>query len=113
MRNPGSAPDDCYDNVLHVNVYLLSCLPLANEVWGKVIFSVAYVKVSVHRGVPGPGGVSEGCRGVLVPGGVPDPRGAWSRGCVETLRWLLLWAVHILLECILVHNCYDMPSHKK
>ena len=41
-------------------------LPPTNEVWGKVIFSEACVKNSVHRGgclvlgegVPGPGGVS-------------------------------------------------------
>ena len=31
-------------------------LPPANEVWGKIIFSQACVKNSVHRGVPGPGG---------------------------------------------------------
>ena len=50
-------------------LFALYLLP-ANEVWGKVIFSVACVKNSVHRG-----------GGCLVPGGVPGPgRGAWSRG---------------------------------
>ena len=47
----------------------------------------------------------------LSTGGVPSPRGvAWSRGvcsCGGTwwrpTRRLLLWAVRILLECILVH----------
>ena len=64
-------------------------LPPANEVWGKVIFSQACVKNSVHRGdawsrgVPGPGDVC------LVPGG-----GGGGR--------LLVRAVRILLECILV-----------
>ena len=31
--------------------YLLAYLPPTNEVWGKVIFSVACIKNSVHRGV--------------------------------------------------------------
>ena len=67
---------------------ILSSLPPANEVWGKVIFSQACVKNSVHRGrgclvwgrgvpgargVPGPGGPGPG--GCLVPGG-----GSWSWG---------------------------------
>ena len=73
-------------------------LPPANEVWGKVIFSEACVKNSVHRGgVPGPGGclllgrVSAPWRGVcslkgcLVGGvvcfqGGVCSRGAWSGG---------------------------------
>ena len=65
----------------------LSLLPPANEVWGKVIFSEACIKNSVHR---------EGC---AWSGG-----GAWFRGgvCVETpLGRLLLRAVRILLECLL------------
>ena len=102
-------------------------LPPANEVWGKVIFSEACVKNSVHVGegwglvgsawsrgclvwgevVPGLGG-----GGCLVPGDA-WPGGAWSWGvawsggclvggvCVETPQWLLLWAVCILLEFIL------------
>ena len=65
-------------------------LPPANEVWGKVIFSQACVKNSVHgggEGVPGPWG------------GVPAPGGCR----VETPhRRLLLRAVRILLEYILV-----------
>ena len=51
-------------------------------------------------GLPGPGG-GAWSRGV----GVPAPRGGRSGpgGClVETPRRLLLWAVRILLECILV-----------
>ena len=56
-------------------------LPPPNEVWGKVIFSQACVKNSVHR--------AQG--------------GAWSRGGVETPPgWLLLRVVRILLECILI-----------
>ena len=42
-------------------------LPPANEVWGKVIFSQACVKNSVHGG-PVPGGC-------LLPEGVPGPGG--------------------------------------
>ena len=94
-------------------------LPPANEVWGKVIFSQACVKNSVHRGVPGPGGG-------LLPGWGSAPRGvAWSRrGCLFPggAGWwrpppghLLLRAVHILLECILVwHNfCRKLHENEK
>ena len=69
---------------------------------------------SVHRGGgllpggsalggPGPGGSAPGWGGCLVQG-CAWSGGAWSGGClVETpLRWLLLRAVCILLECILV-----------
>ena len=47
----------------------LSLLRPANEVWGKVIFSEACVKNSVHReGVPGPGDVpGPGGGGVETP----------------------------------------------
>ena len=135
----------------HPEAKMVPLLPPANEVWGKVIFSEACVKNSVHGGrggggVPGPGG-SPGpqprgkLRGESGPG--PQPRwklrGIWSRpttkGEVEgdlvqahtqggswegsgpgphpwgklrgkwpasPLRWLLLRAVRILLECILV-----------
>ena len=57
-----------------------SFLPPANKVWGKVIFSQACVKNSVHRGVPGPGGraVPDPREG-LVLGEVPGPGGVWSR----------------------------------
>ena len=53
-----------------------SLLPPANEVWGKVIFSQAFVKNSVG-GVPAPG----------LGGGVPAPGGlvlggACSGGCL-------------------------------
>ena len=63
------------------------------------------------QGVTGPGG------GCLVPGGgCLVPGGAWSGGSgpggylVETPPpgWLLLWAVRILLECILVFFRLDI-----
>ena len=70
-------------------------LPPANEVWGKVIFSQACVKNSVHGGGGGSG-----------PGGVPGPGGyacsGGGAGWRPPLRRLLLRAVRILLECILV-----------
>ena len=67
--------------------------------------------VAGPRGVPGPrgvysrgeGGIGAWSSGVLGPGGVcsrgtPGLGGAWWR----PPRRLLLWAVRILLECILV-----------
>ena len=61
------------------------------------------------RGVPGPRGclVLGGCLvqggvwswGVPGPRGVPAPGGTWWR----PPWWLLLWVVHILLECIFVY----------
>ena len=89
---------------------------------GKVIFSQASVILLTGclvphpgRGVPGPGGCawSWGClvlQGYLVLGGawswgMPGPWGSTLVGCflVETPPpgQALLWAVHILLECIL------------
>ena len=46
-------------------------LPPANEVWGKVIFSVACVKNSVHRGGGGgiPTCIADGIPACLVVGG--------------------------------------------
>ena len=97
-------------------------LPPANEVWGKVICLQACVCPqggSAWSGgrMHGPGG---GCMvlGGAWSGGGAWSRGvawsgggvAWSRGCMvrgggvpggDPPRWLLLWAVHILLECIL------------
>ena len=71
-------------------------LPPANEVWGKVIFSQACVKNSVHKGgvwswgVPAVGGAwswvgvcSQGgawSGGVCSQGGEPGPGGVCSRG---------------------------------
>ena len=91
-------------------------LPPANKVWGKLIFSEACVKNSVHGGFL--------VWGRLVPGGAcswgfwsggSGPRGCllwgvWSGGRCLLLggawcrppRWLLLQAVRILLECIFV-----------
>ena len=61
-------------------------LPPANEVWGKVIFSEASVKNSVHRGGGGPQGESGlgGCLalGGACSGGVGLVWGVWSWGCV-------------------------------
>ena len=79
----------------------MALLPPANEVWGKVIFSQACVKNSVHSGREG------ASSGESAPGGV----GAWSRGggLVRGVPGgdpppvrLLLQAVRILLECILI-----------
>ena len=62
-------------------------------------------------GCPGPG--PEGC-----PGPGPGPGGCPGLGCVSQhvlrqttpSRWLLLWTVRILLECILVLNCFRIYS---
>ena len=53
-------------------------------------------------GGDGPGGVC------VVRGGVPGPRGAWSRGVPggDPPAEPLLRAVRILLESILVYYCY-------
>ena len=89
---------------LGANLYL----PPANEVWGKVIFSVACVKVSVHGGCLVPGeGVSGPGGGFWSQGDISYPAGGLGSGCVcgdphSPPRWLLLRAVRILLECILV-----------
>ena len=77
-------------NILaHKFCFSFTYLPPANEVWGKIIFSEACVKNSVHGGgVPGPGGsvCSQGgclvcrgvcCRGVSAPGGVCSQGGWW------------------------------------
>ena len=99
-------------------------LPPANEVWGMVIFSEAFVKNSVHRGgVSGLVGVCswEGCLvwGVVCFWGVSAPRGP-GRG-VSALEGvpvgdppgrLLLRAVRILLECILVNRMFEFVFHK-
>ena len=67
--------------------------------WGKVIFSQASVILSTGGGVLPLGGGCASSRGGASSGG-----GCFLRGClVETpLGRLLLWAVRILLECILV-----------
>ena len=56
-----------------------------------------------------PGGSPGPHLGGLLPGGVCSQRGCLLQGgCGDTpLWWLLLWAVHILLECILVSNWYS------
>ena len=58
-------------------------------------------------GVPGPGGcLLQGVPapgGCLLVGGGSGPGGAWWR---PPPRRPLLWAVHILLECILVYFCF-------
>ena len=55
-------------------------LPPANEVWGKVIFSEACVKNSVHSGGSGPGGGRCLVRRESGPGGCLVPGGVWSWG---------------------------------
>ena len=64
-------------------------LPLANEVWGKVIFSVACVKNSVYRGGGG--------------GGIPACLAGLGGGLQTHTREGGVRAVRILLECILVY----------
>ena len=81
-------------------------LPPANEVWGKVIFSQACVKNSVHRGRSCPGGVPAPRR-VPGPGGCVAGLGGGGLlpvGCLVEIPpgWPLLRAIRILLECILV-----------
>ena len=81
---------------------------------GKVIFSQACVKNSVHGGVPGPGGSAPRgvCSGGACSGGSLLLGGACSGGEPAPGRVpggdptgrLLLRAVRILLECILVLN---------
>ena len=79
----------------HQNYRLVALLPPANEVWGKVIFSKASVKNSVHRGGASSGGwgfhLGGGFflrRGFLLGGassrGVLPPGGAWWRLPPET-----------------------------
>ena len=68
---------------------VLGLLPPANEVWGKVIFSQACVKNSVHGGGGGLGFCSREEGGACLGEGVPAPGGEGSApgggGClVET-----------------------------
>ena len=63
----------------------ISCLVVTarKRNWGKVIFSEACVKNSVHRGVPAPGGSGPGGRGKgACFWGVPAPGGACSGECL-------------------------------
>ena len=90
--------------------------------WGKVIFSEACVKNSVHSGGGGvPRPTPEGCWGDLVggdrqvhtQGGI---LGGLTGGGVlvvqaNTCRRLLLRAVCILQECILVVYAYEPQVH--
>ena len=83
-----------FDGWPHFNLNVMSpsfpgvtYLPPANEVWGKVIFSEACVKNSVHRGwyLPPRGGGVPGLGGVCSSGGacsrgVCSQGGAWSGG---------------------------------
>ena len=78
-----------FDGWPHFNLNVMSpsfpgvtYLPPANEVWGKVIFSEACVKNSVHRGwyLPPRGGGGVPGLGVSAPGGVPAPGGSAPRG---------------------------------
>ena len=55
-------------------------LPPANEVWGKVKFSQACIKNSVHRVgvVPGPGGCGDPAPGTATAAGGMHPTGMYS-----------------------------------
>ena len=83
--------------LLVISVCLLqpNFLPPANEVWGKVIFSEACVKNSVHRGGGG-----------LVPGGGWVPGG-------DPPKQFQLRRVRILHECILVNTAVNDIHAKK
>ena len=95
---------------------LAALLPPANEAWGKVIFSVACVKNSVHWEVPGQvlhplGRYTSPQAGTTNP---PTPQGRYTPRQVHPLgrytppEQCMLGdtgnkrAVRILLECILV-----------
>ena len=75
----------------------LPSLPPANEVWGKVMFLHLSVNHSVHRG-----------RGVTMPLPVMDSTPSWTAtppppGQHHIPFSVNTWAVHILLECLLVY----------
>ena len=80
-------------NITHSPFWLfLSLLPPASKVWGKVIFSEACVKNSVHRGGVCCWGdawsMGYATRGVPGPAGVPGHGGAWFRGeCLVRGGW--------------------------
>ena len=92
--------------------------------WGKVIFSEACVKNSVHSGgMRGGGGVAGGMhdrrehawQGACMVGGVHGRRacvagGMHGGGCAWQILWDTVneWAVRILLECILVKNSFGI-----
>ena len=96
-------------------------LPPTNKVWAKVIFSVACVKNSVHRGVTSSGTPRTGTPnppGQVPPGRYPlvlYPLGIYPPGHVHPQDQYMLGdmgnkrAVRILLECILVtHVCHSV-----
>ena len=104
VRTPDSDDDLSYlmtlDDVVRFEGYLFtSLLPPANEVWGKVIFSEACLKNSVHKGVSASmhAGISHP---LDHPPGTSHPPPPRSRACWE-IRWNVR-AVRILLECIFV-----------
>ena len=76
---------------LYDNLHKCCFLPPANEVWGKVIFSVACVKNSVHRG----GGVCLSACWDTTPRRHPPTQCMLGDTVTK-------WAVCILLECNLV-----------
>ena len=79
VKNPNSSDIDIDGDTCILKTQCF--LPRANEVWGKVIFSEACVKNSVHRGglVPGVGGLVLGGGG-SGPGGCLLPRGGLVLG---------------------------------
>ena len=110
---------------MHVNIYRpqRSC--------GKIIFSEACVKNSVHRvgggmcdvagggcvwqGVCVEGGCMAGRHawcggGACMAGGVHGRGHAWQRGAAWEERWQLQLMVRILLECILVSSKFNQST---
>ena len=77
--------------LIHWFVYIIFYRPPRS--WGKVIFSVAYVKNSVHRVQP-----------LGTTPRADTPPGRYTRA--GTPPMVNERAVRILLECILVHICY-------
>ena len=117
-------PDFRDSSTLTILPYLSSLQPI-NEVWGKVIFSVACVKNSVHRGVclsacwdttppkeqtpP-----NQTLLGVGTPPGAGPPRADTPLGAGTLPVQCMLgdtvnkWVVCILLECNLVVCCVSI-----
>ena len=99
-----------------VKLSLPNILPPATKLGQGYIFTG--VCDSVNRGSVWSWGVS-GPGGCLVLGGVSAPGevcswGVWYREGVpggNPPGWLLLWAVRILLECILVLDLFVFCSH--
>ena len=97
---------------IHANYFIIFILvlylPPANEVWGKVIFSVACVKNSVHRGR----GFASVHAGIPPhpPSRHPPPEQAPTPGEVHAGRYgQQAGGMHPLLECNLVSYATPQP----